>query len=314
MAIHTILGANGTIGSALLPILKQKQQQIRLASRSPKEIEGVENIKVNVLNYEDVLSAVKGSDIVYLFVGIQYNAQIWARDWPTIINNVIKACKSTGAKLVFFDNAYMYGKVDGPITEDTPYRAISKKGAVRAKVAKTLQEEMEKGSIQAIIARAVDFYGPEVVEKSAPGLLVFSNLKKKKRAQWLINSGVPRAFNYVPDAAKALYLLATTEAAYNQIWHLPTAPQALTGKEFVTEVAKHMGTSAKPFVLPKWLLKTVGLFNPFIREMNELSYQDEYPFEFDSSKFINTFNFTPTSYQEGIRLTAEWFKEEYESQ
>src|SRR5690606_16865923 len=240
MAIHTILGANGTIANAILPILKEENHQIRLVSRNPKAIKGVENIKADVLNYEEVLSAVKDSDVVYLLVGIQYNAKAWARDWPKIMTHAINACKATNAKLIFFDNAYMYGKVDGRITEQTPYKPISKKGAVRSKVAQMLQEEINKGHIQAIIARAVDFYGPEVVEKSAPGLLVFSNLKKNKKAQWLINSNVPRTFNYVPDAARALYLLVTTENAYGQIWHLPTPPKALTGKEFVKEAAKHI--------------------------------------------------------------------------
>ncbi|MFB5944920.1 NAD-dependent epimerase/dehydratase family protein [Albibacterium profundi] len=309
MAIHTILGANGTIANALLPILKENNHSIRLASRNPKTIIGVENIKADVLNYNEVLSAANGSDIVYLLVGIQYNAKIWARDWPQIIANVINACKTTGAKLVFFDNAYMYGKVEGNITEETPYNPSSKKGAVRAKVAKTIHEEVTRNNFQAIIARAADFYGPEVTEKSAPGLLVFMNLKKKKKAQWMINPHVPRTFNYVPDAAKALYLLATTDEAYGQVWHLPTAPKALSGNEFVREAAKHIGTTDKMFVLPKWLLKTLGLFNPFINEMNELNYQDEYPFEFDSSKFNKAFHFKPTSYEEGIKKTAQWFKE-----
>lgn len=309
MANHTILGANGTIANALLPILKENNHKIRLVSRNPVAIEGAESIKADVLNYEDVISAVTGSDIVYLLVGIQYNSKIWARDWPQIIDNAIRACKTVGAKLVFFDNAYMYGKVEGKITEETPYNPSSKKGAVRANVARVLQDEMKRNNFRAIIARAADFYGPEVTDKSAPGLLVFTNLVKNKKAQWMINPNVPRTFNYVPDAAKALYLLATTDEAYGQIWHLPTADQTLTGKQFVTETAKHIGTSDKIFVLPKWLLRTIGLFNPFIREMNELNYQDEYPFEFDSSKFNKAFPFKPTSYEEGIKKTAEWFKE-----
>ncbi len=37
---------------------------------------------------------------------------------------------------------------------------------------------MESGNLKAIIARAVDFYGPGVTEKSAPGLLVFTNMRK----------------------------------------------------------------------------------------------------------------------------------------
>ena len=181
MALHTLLGANGTIASALLPVLQAEGQQVRLVSRNPKPVPGTESVAADVLDYEQVLHAVKGSDIVYMLVGIQYNATIWERDWPVIMRNVITACKATNARLIFFDNAYMYGKVDEEITETTPYRPVSRKGKVRAGVARMLEAEMGSGALKAIIARAVDFYGPGVTDKSAAGILVFANLKKEKK-------------------------------------------------------------------------------------------------------------------------------------
>ena len=307
MALHTLLGANGTIAAALLPVLQQNNESIRLVSRNPKPVTGAETMAADVLNREQVFAVVKGSEIVYLLVGIQYDHRIWQRDWPVIIRNVIDACIATGATLIFFDNAYMYGKVDGPITEETPYKPYSKKGKVRAGIATTLQEEMKAGKIKAIIARAVDFYGPGVTDKSAPGLLVFTNMKKGKKAQWFINPNVPRSYNYTPDAGKALYMLATTPAALGQVWHLPSVNPPLTGKEYVRIAAKYMNASDKISVLPRWLLKIIGWFNPFMKEMYEMHYQDEFPFIFNSSKFEKAFNFKPTSYEEGIRNTAKWY-------
>jgi nucleoside-diphosphate-sugar epimerase len=307
MELHTILGANGTIATELVPILQKNNKQIRLVSRSPKPVAGAEVMAADVLNYEQVLKAVSGSDVVYMLIGIAYDAKVWAKDWPVIMDNLINACKATGAKLVFFDNAYMYGKVNGPITEETPYKPISKKGTIRAGVARTLQAEMEAGNIKAIIARAVDFYGPQVTEKSAAGTLVFANMKKGKKAQWLINADVPRSYNYTPDAAQAMYLLATRADAYGQIWHLPSVSPALTGRQFIKLAAKYMQGSDKVQVLPKWLLKIFGWFNPFMREAYEMNYQDEFAFNFNSSKFEKAFNFKPTSYEEGVKATAQWF-------
>ncbi len=307
MALHTILGANGTIATELLPILLQHNHQVRLVSRNPKTVIGTETAKADVLDYEQVLQAVKGSDVVYLLVGLEYNIKIWRASWPVIMGNVIDACKATGAKLIFFDNIYMYGKVTGKITEDAPFRPVSKKGEVRAQIDTMLLDEMKAGAITAAIAKATDFYGPRCTDKSAAGVLVFDKMKKGQTAQWFVNADLPRAFSYTPDCAKGLYILATNNKAFGQVWHLPVAQPTPTGKEFITIAAKHMHAKNKVQVLPKFLLTIVGWFMPFMREMNEMVYQYEYPLVLDSTRFETAFNFTPTTYEQGIKETAEWF-------
>lgn len=168
MKLHTILGANGTIATQLLSILQARHENIRLVSRTPKPVPGTQTMAADIRDYQQLLSAVEGSGIVYLLVGITYDHKVWQRDWPLIMQNVINACKATDARLIFFDDVYMYGKVDGVMTEDTPYCPCSK-GKIRAQVATMLLEEMAAGNIQATIARAVDFYGPGVTDKSAAG-------------------------------------------------------------------------------------------------------------------------------------------------
>ncbi|MBP4137035.1 NAD-dependent epimerase/dehydratase family protein [Flavobacterium geliluteum] len=302
---HTILGANGTIATELIPVLKKHNVNIRLVSRTPQHVEGTESITADALDSEQLLSAILGSDVVYLTIGLVYNAKIWEEQWPVIMRNVINACKTTGAKLVFFDNIYMYGKVDGIITEETPYNYISKKGKVRAELAKMLLKEMASGNIEATIARAADFFGPRATEKSIPSVLVFEKLKAGSTAQWLINPNVPRSLNYTPDIAEALYILATNEKAFGQVWHLPT-PAPLTGKEFVKLAAKHLKSSDKISVLPKWLLKIIGLLNPFMKEAYEMNYQNEFPLHLSSAKFEKAFAFKPTSYEDAVKETALW--------
>ncbi|MGV8096740.1 MAG: NAD-dependent epimerase/dehydratase family protein [Mangrovibacterium sp.] len=233
MELHTILSANGTITKELVPVLLEHNEKVRLVSRNPRKTEGVEIRKADVLNYEQLSAALKGSSIVYLVIGIQYDHQIWQRDWPVIMQNVIKCCLENGAKLIFFNDVYMYGRVEGVMTGETPYRPSSKKGQVRADVARMLQKEMEQNNMEAIIARAIDFYGPGVSDKSAPRVFVFQNMLKGKKAQWPINPNVPRSFNYTPDAAEAMYILARHPDAFGQIWHLPCVQSALTGKEFI---------------------------------------------------------------------------------
>ena len=307
MALHTILGANGTITGELIPVLQSADVKIRLVSRNPKPVPGAELYSADVLHRDQVFEAVKGSDFVYLLIGLQYDIKIWRASWPVIMQNVIEACKETGARLIFFDNVYMYGKVEGSMTESTPFNPCSKKGKVRMELNEMLLREMKSGRLKAIIAKAADFYGPRATDKSQAGLLVFERMKKGKSAQWLGNALLPHSFTYTPDAAKGIYMLAITESAYGQIWHLPTVLPALTGKEFITIAAKYMNRNSKIQILPKWLISMLGFFIPLMKEMGEMFYQNDFPYEFDSFKFENAFQFKPTSYEEGIKVTAEWF-------
>ncbi len=307
MALHTILGANGTIARELTPVLQTNMEQIRLVSRNPKPFPGADLVVADLMDREAALQAVKGSDYVYLLVGLDYNTKVWQASWPVIMRNTIDACKAAGAKLIFFDNIYMYGLVKGKMTETTPYHPNSEKGKVRAEIDEMLIREMNERTIQALIAKAGDFYGPRATDKSAMGMMVFEKMKKNKTAQWLVNADQPHSLTFTPDAAKALYMLATTDSAYGQTWHLPTSAPARTGKEYIRIAAKYMHASDKVQVLPKWLIRIIGWFVPIMKELLEMSYQNQYPSELDSSKFEKAFPFKPTSYEEGISQTAAWY-------
>jgi nucleoside-diphosphate-sugar epimerase len=307
MSLHTILGAGGMIANELVPILLANKENIRIVARHPKQQMGLDAVAADLENYEQTLFAIKGSSIVYLLVGLEYDSKIWAEKWPLIMTNTINACKATGAKLIFFDNVYMYGKVEGYMTEETPFRPCSKKGMIRAAIAKQLLQEMANGSIQALIARSADFYGTKSIRTSFANTMVFSNLSKGKTAQWLVNAKTPHAFTYVPDAAKALYLLANDATAYGQTWHLPTQSNPLTGEAFVAIAAQAMHQKIKVTVLSKFMVRLAGLFVKPIKESYEMMYQNDAPYLFDSSKFEQHFGIKPTSYEAGIVATAKHY-------
>jgi nucleoside-diphosphate-sugar epimerase len=310
MKLHTILGAGGAVGNQLLPVLLQNNEKVRLVSRKPNSPSNAEAIAADVTDYKQTLNAVKGSGVVYLVVGLAYDIRVWKESWPKIMTNVITACKETGSKLIFFDNVYMYGKVDGIMTEETPFNPRSRKGEIRTAIATQLLNEMKTGNIQAMITRAADFYGPVGFATSVPNMLVFLNLRKGKKAQWLVNAKVQHSFTYVPDAAKALYMLANREDAFGQTWHIPTANNPLTGEEFIKEAAKNMRTKDNYSIISKAMMNIAGLFNRPIKESVEMAYQSEFPYLFDSSKFNKAFSFEPTSYQKGIKETALWTLEQ----
>jgi nucleoside-diphosphate-sugar epimerase len=163
--------------------------------------------------------------------------------------------------------------------------------------------EVEKGHLDALIARSADFYGPNTPLSFAT-VTVFHNLKKGKSAQWFIDADKKHSMTYTPDAGRAAAILGNTPSAYNQIWHLPTDKNALTGKEFIDIAAKAFGVEPKYMVLKKWMIQMVGYFVPVVKESIEMLYQNEHDYLFDSAKFEKAFNFMPTSYKDGIIATV----------
>ena len=305
---HTILGAGGSVGNALTYELLKSTEKIRLVSRSNYSIPGTESFKADIKSYEETLSSVKDSDIVYLCVGLPYDSKIWSVFWPKIMKNSIDACKSVNAKLIFFDNVYMYGKVKGNMTETTPYNPCSRKGEIRAKIAALLETEIKQKNINAIIARSADLYGPYATKTSLPYILAIDKLMNGKSAQWMINVSKQHSYTYTIDCAKGLHLLSNRDECYNQIWHLPTYNPAIDGKRFIDLIAQELGVAPNYTVLKKWMIKMVGFFNKTIFESYEMLYQSEFEYNFDSTKFINFFNYKPKSYNEGIHETIEFIK------
>lgn len=304
---HTILGAGGAIGNCLTHELLSHGHEVRLASRSGYAMEATESVKANIDSYNDTLRAVEGSDIVYLCVGLPYDAKVWKDLWPKIMRNTIDACKKADARLIFFDNVYMYGKTDEKMTETTPYNPCSKKGEIRAAIARQLEEEMEQGNIRAIIARSADFYGPHAAQTSLPYVMALEKLMKGKKAQWMVDAGLLHSYTYTIDCARGLSLLAGSDDAFNQIWHLPTCNPGINGETFIRLAADELGQEASYTVLKKWMIKLGGLFNKTIAELYEMLYQNEMNYHFDSTKFNHYFQYEPTSYEDGIRETIRFF-------
>jgi nucleoside-diphosphate-sugar epimerase len=305
---HTILGAGGTIANVLAYELLKENESVRLVSRSNHSIIGAESFKADISLYEETLNSVKGSDIVYLVAGLPYDRKVWAEQWPKVMKNAIDACKNYGAKLIFFDNVYMYGKVNGKMTESTPYNPCSVKGEIRAKIANMLEDEMKLNNLQGLIARSADFYGPYAAQSSVPYFLAIQKMMNGKSGQWLANANKSHSFTYTLDSAKGLNLLWKNDANFQQTWHLPTFNPAIDGKTFIELIAKELGVVPTYSVLRKWMVAMGGIFNKMIYESLEMIYQSENEYFFDSTKFNDHFKFKPTTYETGIKETIEFFK------
>lgn len=304
--MQTIIGSGGAIGFPLARELKKYTSQIRLVSRNPKRVNETDELfQLDVKDSEKIDEAIAGSDIVYVTIGFNYNLKVWKDTWPPFMRSVIKACKIYNARLVFFDNMYMYAKSAIPfMTENSPLNPPSKKGMVRMQLHEMIMSEVEKGDLTALIARSADFYGSNT-NKSVLAETAAKNLLKGRKPQAFGNINKIHTYTFTTDAAKATALLGNTPDAYDQVWHVPTTKEKLTTKQWIELMANELRVQARIQKIPTWMLYAMGLFTPELKEFPEMMYQYETDYIFDSSKFENKFGIGATPPEEGAKIMID---------
>ncbi|MCF8373249.1 MAG: NAD-dependent epimerase/dehydratase family protein [Bacteroidales bacterium] len=309
--MQTIIGSGGAIGIPLAKELMNYTEHIRLVSRNPKKVNDTDELfPVDVNDLSQIDKAIAGSEVVYVVIGFEYKLRVWQKTWPPFMKAVIDSCKTHQAKLVFFDNVYMYAKAAIPhMTEDAPIQPPSKKGVVRKQLHEMIMDEVEKENLNVLIARAADFYGPDN-KNSALSIMVADNLMKGKKAQAFGHLNKIHTYTYTPDAAKATALLGNTNDAYNQVWHVPTTNEKLTNLQWIQLIADELKVEAKIQSVPTWMLHILGLFIPVMKEFPEMMYQYDQDYIFDSSKFEKKFGIEATAPTDGIRNLIENLKKE----
>jgi nucleoside-diphosphate-sugar epimerase len=298
--LQTILGANGVIGRELSKLLPAHTDTIRQVSRRPKKTNpGDETVAADLLDAGAVAAAVAGSQVVYLVAGLKYETKVWREQWPVVMRNAVDACKRHRAKLVFFDNVYAYGRVDGAMTEDTPLNPCSQKGEVRAQIATLLMDEIKRGELEGMIVRSADFYGPGAT-LSMTQSTVTERLKAGRTPQWIGDARAQHSFTYTPDAARSLAVLGNVPSAFGRVWHALTSEAPMTGELYVRAACAAAGRPYGLMVAPRWMLSIVGLWVPALRETKEMLYQFEHDYRFDSGKLQRAFSLEATTYRVGI--------------
>lgn len=300
--MQTILGVSGQIGTELARCLQREfTRNIRLVSRNPQKVNDSDQLfSADLLDAAQTLKAVEGAEIVYLTVGLPMDTQLWVAQWPTLMRNVIAACAATGAKLVFFDNTYMYAQTDAPQTESAAFQPHGEKGRVRAAIANELLEAMRTQRVQAMICRAPEFYGPGKTQ-SITNRTIIEPLKAGKTARVFLRDDTLRSLIYTPDASRAMAWLGNAPDAYGQTWHLPCDDARLTYREFIALAAEVFGVEGRYSVLKRWQLALAGVFNRTARDAAELLPRYERNNLFISDKFKQRFpEFPVTTFLQGL--------------
>lgn len=267
---------------------------------------GVEVLAADIADIAEVTRACDGAAVVYHCANPPYAK--WPKLHPPLMEAIIEGAASAGATLVFGDNLYAYGSVDGCLTEELPYRATGPNGRTRARIAEDLMRAHDDGRVRAAIGRASDFFGPHA-HQSTVGDRVFARALAGKPAQVLGDPDVPHTVTYIEDFGRALVTLGERDEALGGVWHVPNA-ETVTIRRFVELVFAEVGHPPRVRAAPAWGLALAGLFNPALRAVREQLFQSERPWVVDSSKFERAFGWKATPLPEAVRATAAWFGEQ----
>ena len=312
--LHVVLGAGGGTGGAIMRELVGQGRRVRAVTRGGGAAArygtlppaSFEDVAADVTEREQLRRALAGADVVFHCTQPAYTR--WPQDFPAMTSGILAATAEAGAKLVFADNLYMYGPVDGPMTERTPPVAQTRKGKVRAAMAAELLAAHREGRLRVVIGRSSDYFGPGG-PNSAIGERFFKALLAGKKTSWFADLDQPHTMSYLPDMARAFVLLGERAEADGQVWHTPAAA-ALTGRQYIEMAARAAGTPAKPAVMGPGTVRLVGLFMPVLRELPELMYEYERPFVSDAGKFEAAFGpFAVTPHEEALRTTLAWYRD-----
>ena len=304
---HVVFGGTGGIGGAVVAELLRRGRSVRAVSRGGDAPDGAEGTAADAADAAEAAAAASGAAVVYHCVNPPYTQ--WPELLPPVSRSILGAAESSGAKLVFADNLYAYGPVDGPLREDLPATASGRKGRTRVEVAAEMLAAHAEGRVRVTIGRASDYYGPGGAN-STSGETVFGRALAGKRPQWTGKLDVPHTFHYLPDIARGLVTLAEQPSADGEVWHLPAA-EPLTAQEFFDLVFEAAGrpTPAKAQIAGPALLAVAGIFSPMLRELRETTYQFRRPFVIDSSKFQSAFGRPElTPHREAVERTVDWFR------
>ena len=304
--LHVVFGA-GQVGSALVAHLAGQDKAVRVVSRHrpPGLPAGVDAREADLTDHEAAADAAKGAAVIYQCLNAPYTE--WPERFPPLQRGVVVAAERTGALLVTLENVYGYGLTGGsPMTEDMPLAATTVKGQARAAMTRELLAGSEAGRIRTVIGRASDFFGAGVTE-STLGERVFGRAVQGKKADFLGNPDLLHTYSYVPDIATALATLGSDPRSIGEVWHIP-GPETVTTRALMDMVGAEVGHRVGIRNVPKPILSVLGLFNPLMKGLAEMSYEFDAPFVLDTTKYQTIFGTRVTPLAEAISATVGWYR------
>jgi nucleoside-diphosphate-sugar epimerase len=303
---ENVIFGTGPLGLAVARRLVSSGKTVRVVNRSgtAHALAGAEVFAADATDPAAVRQACDGARVVFHCATHSYGQ--WDKALPPIMNGIIEGAAASGARLVYGDNLYAYGQVDGPIHEDLPYRPVGPNTRVRAELATTLMNAHASGKVRATIGRASDFYGPHARQSKA-GDGIFARALAGKPTQVFGDPDAPHTLTFIDDFASALVTLSQQDKALGEVWHVPNA-ETVSMRGFIELVFRQLGEPVSLRPVPKIFISALAIVVPTLAGVKETMYQSERPWVVNHSKFTRAFGGQPTPHETAIAETIAWYR------
>jgi nucleoside-diphosphate-sugar epimerase len=302
-----LFGAAGAIGQSVAGALRQAGRRYRVVGRSRAALRQsfgddplAEIATWNPDESDSVRAAAHGIETIVYLVGVNY----WQFELhPQLMAKTLAGAVAEGVKhLLLIGTVYPYGRArTDRVREDHPREPHTFKGKMRKAQEDLLLEADAAGRIRGAVLRLPDFYGPGVDKSFLHA--AFTAAIGGGAANLIGPLDKLHEFVFVPDVGPVVVRLAATPAAWGHVWHLAGAGTT-SQQAMVDEIARQVGRPVKVRAGGKWLLRVLGVFNPFMRELVEMHYLLTEPVIMDDSALEKLIGpIAKTSYAEGIRQT-----------
>jgi nucleoside-diphosphate-sugar epimerase len=301
-----IFGAAGAIGPQIGAELERRGIPFRAVGRHRAKLEaafgdrpGVEIFDADVADLRSASAAARGVDTIFYTVGLPYPSH---HLFPEMMRTALAAAAAMQvARFVLVSNVYSYGAPrTQTVAETHPREPVSRKGKYR------LEQEDLVLKTGGIVVHLPDFYGFGAENSLANP--IFRAALGGKTANWLGPVNTLHEFVFVPDTGPAIVELASSADSYGERWNFG-GPVAIPAVDFITRIYRAAGRAPKYRTVGPGLLKVLGWFSPFFRELPEMAYLQETPVILDDRKLLAKFpSIRKTPYDEGIQRTLEWMR------
>ncbi|OZE98428.1 epimerase [Rhodococcus sp. 15-2388-1-1a] len=298
--LHVVTGA-GPVGWTVAEQLAAQGHSVRVLTRSGSGPEHpmIERRVVDIES-DDLRPHLSGATAVYHCTHVAYENTVWRNKLVAMEHRVLDA--AAGTVVAFPESLYAYGRVDGPIREDSPRDATFRKLGVRTQ----LLAARNAHSTPTVSVAASDFYGPRVLT-SHMGERVIAPILAGKPVRVLASADLPHSFTYVPDLAAAMITAAASPSLWNTVLHAPTAPAVSQRAMIEMFSAAAQLPSPKVGTIPAWALRLLSAVPGPMKELGDTLYQFRYPYVLDSGRSEAILGQQPTSLVDGTAATMAWW-------
>jgi len=309
---HVIFGT-GPVGAALAHALEQSG---RTVISIPVNEYGSDPPNTTIMrgdptDFEFALRACTGAETIYTCLNGPANE--WKSLFPPVIDNVIDVAAATGAKLVHWDLAHMYGSTRDPITEANPNSAKTGPAHVLIDIADKIINATWTGKIEGVIGRSADVFGPGAISPefgSSFGARVFWSALEDTDITVVGDIEAPRSLAFIDDVAQGLITLGEAPDSAGFVWHLPSAPPLSPGEMAALVIAQARSTAevgSSPRHIRGCALMQLKIVRSDINEVQHELHSLDRAFVLNHSNFTSAYGELVTDHAEAIRRTLVWY-------